>query len=529
MDEVATKIIDILKKHMKEPRDDIGLDTALTDLKIESLDLAMIVFDIEDTFGIEIPYNANEEAADFKTVGSVVDRVRALIAELGLPRRPRPDRAPRQKPALRRRRRLAGTGQSSDARGRRTAPRRRDGYGRRNADRHDGARVLGRRASARSSASARSTASTLDDLKILIGAQIKDFDPKARLKHFKRDKIILHADRYSWFAAAAADEAVKQSGLEVPFNDPYRAACIIGSGAGGLQTIETCYRDLFIHKKRATHPLTLLRIIGSSAAAHVGIEFGVKGPTFATCSACSTAAHAIGIGRDYIRHGLVDVAIVGASESVINYGVMRAWQAMHVLSPEGCFPFAKKRNGTVLAEGAGILVLEVDGARQGARRQDPGRAVRLRHDLRQQGHGQPGHRGPERGHAAGARGCRSWRRPTSTISTPTARRRPSTTATRPTPSRRCSASTPTSSPSPRPSRCTAIRWAPAAASRRWPASRRCRRTGCRRPSASTSRTPSAISTTCRTWAATKKVTYAMSNSFAFGGLNAVLVFGPPPA
>jgi acyl carrier protein/nodulation protein F len=82
MDEVATKIIDILKKHMKEPRDDIGLGTALTDLKIESLDLAMIVFDIEDGFGIEIPYNANEqEAADFKTVGSVVDRVRSLIAE----------------------------------------------------------------------------------------------------------------------------------------------------------------------------------------------------------------------------------------------------------------------------------------------------------------------------------------------------------------------------------------------------------------------------------------------------------------
>jgi nodulation protein E len=124
--------------------------------------------------------------------------------------------------------------------------------------------------------------------------------------------------------------------------------------------MEQCYRDLFINKKRATHPLTLLRFIGSSAAAHVGIEFGVKGPTFATCSACSTAAHAIGIGKDYIRHGLADIAVVGASESVINYGVMRAWQAMHVLSPEGIFPFAKRRNGTVLGEGAGILVLESD-------------------------------------------------------------------------------------------------------------------------------------------------------------------------
>ncbi|MGE0628240.1 MAG: beta-ketoacyl synthase N-terminal-like domain-containing protein, partial [Hyphomicrobiaceae bacterium] len=131
----------------------------------------------------------------------------------------------------------------------------------------------------------------LEDLKILIAAQIKNFDPKARLKHFKRDKIILHADRYSWFAAAAADEAMRQSGLEIPVSDPYRTACIIGSGAGGLVTYEKAYRDLFIENKRATHPLTLLRIIGSSASAHVGIEFGIKGPTFATCSACSTAAH----------------------------------------------------------------------------------------------------------------------------------------------------------------------------------------------------------------------------------------------
>ena len=198
----------------------------------------------------------------------------------------------------------------------------------------------------------------LEDLKILIAAQIKDFDHKARLKHFKRDRIITMADRYSWFAAAAADEAVTMAGLEVPFANPYRAACIIGSGAGGLVTFEKAYRDLFIENKRATHPLTLLRIIGSSAAAHVGIEFNVKGPTFATCSACSTASHAIGLARDYIRDGVVDVAIAGASESVITYGTMKAWQALHVLSPEGCFPFAKKRNGTVLAEGAGILVLE---------------------------------------------------------------------------------------------------------------------------------------------------------------------------
>ena len=343
---------------------------------------------------------------------------------------------------------------------------------------------------------------SVEDLKILIAAQIKAFDHKARLGHFKRDKIILHVDRYSWFAAAAADEAIKQAGLEVPFANGYRVACIIGSGAGGLQTIETSYRDLFILKKKATHPLTLLRFIGSSAAAHVGIEYGIKGPTFATCSACSTAAHAIGIGMDYIRHGMADVAVVGASEAVINYGVMRAWQAMHVLSPEGIFPFAKRRNGTVLGEGAGILVLESDAhaKRRGAKPLAELMGFGMTSDSKDMVN--PDIEGR-------ARPCDwlwptpNWHPATSTTSTPTARRRPSTTKTRLTPSRMYSASTPLSSPYPRPNRCTDIPWGPGVASRPSPVSRPCRKTGCHRRQVSTSPTPTAISTTCPTSAATR--------------------------
>ena len=193
---------------------------------------------------------------------------------------------------------------------------------------------------------------------VLIAAQVKGFDKHVRLKHFKRDKIILHADRYSLFAAAAADEAVKQSGLEVPFKNPYRACSIVGSALGGVVNLEIGYRHIFELKQTATHPLQLVRFIGSSAAAHVGIEFGIKGPTFATCSACSTATHAIELGRDFIRNGLVDVALVGASDAPHAFGMMRVWQATHLLSPDGIFPFAKKRNGLVLGEGAGILVLE---------------------------------------------------------------------------------------------------------------------------------------------------------------------------
>ncbi len=83
MDDVATKIVEILKKNMKEPPESITLETPLSELDIESLDLAVIVFDIEDTFGIEIPYNANEEVEDFATVGSVVDKVKSIISESG--------------------------------------------------------------------------------------------------------------------------------------------------------------------------------------------------------------------------------------------------------------------------------------------------------------------------------------------------------------------------------------------------------------------------------------------------------------
>ena len=192
------------------------------------------------------------------------------------------------------------------------------------------------------------------DLYITIAGECSDFEPRERMK----SKLLLLADRYSQMAAAAASEAIAQSGLEVPFVDGDRAASIVGSGAGGLITLEKAYYDLYALKKKATHPLTLLRFIGSSACAHIGIDNGIKGPTFGTVSACATASHAIGLLFDMIRRGGVDLGVAGASEAVINYGSMRAWQAMRVLSPEGCFPFSKTRNGTVLAEGAGILVME---------------------------------------------------------------------------------------------------------------------------------------------------------------------------
>jgi nodulation protein E len=168
------------------------------------------------------------------------------------------------------------------------------------------------------------------------------------------------ADKYSQYAGYAAREAVGQSKLETPLSDAdsYRAACVIGSGVGGITTLELSYKMLFKENKRATHPLTLLKAIGSSASAHVSIEFGIKGPTFGVVSACSTATHSIGIVYRMIREGGIDLGLAGASEASLNWGTTRAWQAMRVLSPDGLWPFSKARNGTVLAEGAGILMLE---------------------------------------------------------------------------------------------------------------------------------------------------------------------------
>lgn len=194
----------------------------------------------------------------------------------------------------------------------------------------------------------------IEDLYITIAGEVKGFDPRARITN----KLLLLADRYSQFAGVAAAEAVAQSGIGEKFPQGERAACVIGTGAGGLNTLETAYRDLYVHGKKATHPLTLLRTIGSSACAHVGMDYGIKGPTFATMSACSTASHAIGLVFQFIRSGLSDLGLAGAAEATLNYGAMRSWQAMRVLSPDGLFPFCRKRNGTVLAEGAGVLMLE---------------------------------------------------------------------------------------------------------------------------------------------------------------------------
>ena len=167
-------------------------------------------------------------------------------------------------------------------------------------------------------------------------------------------------------------------------HEAYRSACIIGSGVGGLTTLEFSYKMLFKENKRATHPLTLLKAIGSSASAHVSIEFGIKGPTFGLVSACSTATHSIGLTYRMIREGLVDLGLAGAAEASLNWARPRL--AGHAsVSPDGLWPFSKRRNGTVLRRRRILSSTGVEHAKPRAR--DPAE-LWLRHDATRR-HGQP--------------------------------------------------------------------------------------------------------------------------------------------
>ncbi|MEM8934805.1 MAG: beta-ketoacyl-[acyl-carrier-protein] synthase family protein [Pseudomonadota bacterium] len=180
-------------------------------------------------------------------------------------------------------------------------------------------------------------------------------DPDGVLDNLGRD--IARTDRFSKFAVAAADEAMKMSGLEIDEALSGRAACIIGTGIGGQVSYDKAYVDMLWYEKRP-HPTSILKLIPNAAASHLSIRFGLRGPAFAVSSACASGAHAIGVCADLIRSGAADVGVTGASEACLTFGSLEAWRAMYILSDDTCRPFSKNRSGLVIGEGAGVLVLE---------------------------------------------------------------------------------------------------------------------------------------------------------------------------
>jgi nodulation protein E len=190
------------------------------------------------------------------------------------------------------------------------------------------------------------------------GAEVAGYGPAS---HFDSKQLGL-LDPFAQYAVVAAREAVRRSGF-VP--DGLRTAVVTGTGGGGQPSTDAGYVDLYQKNSPRVNPFTIPRIMANSGASHVSMEFGVRGPVFTVCTACSSSNHAIGQAFWMIRSGVCDAAITGGSEAVFSWGFLKSWEAMRVVSPDTCRPFSKDRQGLILGEGGAMLVLEeYESARQ---------------------------------------------------------------------------------------------------------------------------------------------------------------------
>ncbi len=194
-----------------------------------------------------------------------------------------------------------------------------------------------------------------DQLRFGIAAQVHNFDP---LKHFDEKRLIL-LDRVSQFALVAAREAIAQSGIDFAAEGlGENTAVIIGTGIGGEQTNDEASRRLYGENNPRTHPLTIVRLMPNAPACHISIEHKLTGPAFAVVSACASSNHALAQAMQMVRSGVADAAIAGGTEACLTLGAIKAWEAMRVMADDTCRPFCKQRRGMVLGEGAGVFVLE---------------------------------------------------------------------------------------------------------------------------------------------------------------------------
>ena len=156
----------------------------------------------------------------------------------------------------------------------------------------------------------------------------------------------------------AAREAVSCAAVEWTPELRETAAIVTGSCVGGKCTEDTGFHDVYKLGLNRVHPLTIPKTMANAGASHISMEFGITGPSFTISTACSSAGHAIGQAFWMVRSGMTDLALAGGSEAPFSFGILKAWEAMRVVSPETCRPFSKDRRGMVLGEGAAMLVLE---------------------------------------------------------------------------------------------------------------------------------------------------------------------------
>ena len=200
-----------------------------------------------------------------------------------------------------------------------------------------------------------------DKLSIRIAGQVPEYDPA---DHFSKIKLS-GIERFSQFALIAAEQAVKDAQLELAEQELPRAGISMGSCMGGAGTLEEGYVEIFQRDNPRLKPLSVLLTMNNAAASHISITYQLQGPNLTYSTACSSSAIAIGEAYRQIRDGYADVMLAGGSEAMLTHGTIKAWEALRTLALEdvhdpaaSCKPFDKDRTGLVLGEGAAVLVLE---------------------------------------------------------------------------------------------------------------------------------------------------------------------------
>jgi nodulation protein E len=185
---------------------------------------------------------------------------------------------------------------------------------------------------------------------------VKGFDP---LKHFgERELPIL--DRVSQFAVVAARQAVAQAGISFDGELSERTATIVGTGVGGQTTTDDSFKRLYEDQLPRVYPLTIPKLMPNAPASQVSMHCGLRGPAFGIVSACASATHAIGLAFHMVRSGAARCAVTGGAEASLSYGAIKGWEAMRVMAPDKCRPFSKDRKGMIIGEGAAVMVLETE-------------------------------------------------------------------------------------------------------------------------------------------------------------------------
>jgi nodulation protein E len=193
-----------------------------------------------------------------------------------------------------------------------------------------------------------------EQLRFKHAADVEGFVPE---DHLSAKELTL-MDRFAQFAVVAAKEAMAQSGLELTPAMREDGAIITGSCIGGRSAEEVGYRELYIHGRNRVHPLTIPLGMSNAGTSHISMQFGIQGPSYTISTACASSGHAIGQAFHMVRSGVAPMAIAGGCEAPLYFGNLKAWEAMRVISKDTCRPFSADRTGLVLGEGAAMLVLE---------------------------------------------------------------------------------------------------------------------------------------------------------------------------